>query len=69
LGVVYADNDHEGAIAAAEESKRYATNQDYRALALHVDVSNASSVQSMVDRTVREFSRIDYSVNAAGASY
>ncbi|KAF1966498.1 NAD(P)-binding protein [Bimuria novae-zelandiae CBS 107.79] len=66
LGVVYADNDHQGAIAAAAESKEYATNQSYRTLAVHIDVSDSASVQRMVDQTAQEFGRIDYSVNAAG---
>lgn len=42
---------------------------DFRAIAIHVDVTQEDSVQKMVDAVVKEFGRIDYSVNSAGASY
>ncbi|ORX95040.1 oxidoreductase [Clohesyomyces aquaticus] len=65
-GVVYADVDLEEAESAAKESEAWATNGDYRAVSVFVDVSDAESVQNMVDRAIQEFGRIDYSVNAAG---
>ena len=53
----------------AEKSKTYATNPEYRALAMKVDTANLDSVQEMVDFTIKEFDRIDYSVNSAGVSF
>ena len=41
---------------------------DYRAQALHVDVTNENSVQQMVNEANSRFGRIDYFVNTAGVS-
>ncbi|RDL36253.1 uncharacterized protein BP5553_06865 [Venustampulla echinocandica] len=65
-GVVFADINYEQAAENAEKSKAHATNPKYRALAIKVDVSDPANVQEMVDFTVKEFDRIDYSVNSAG---
>ncbi|OTA69479.1 oxidoreductase [Hypoxylon sp. EC38] len=65
-GVVFADINHEGVKAVAEESRKYAKHAEYRALAVKVDVTDAESVQSLVTSTVREFGRVDYAVNSAG---
>ncbi|KAL6721050.1 hypothetical protein ACLMJK_000150 [Lecanora helva] len=65
-GVVFADIDGAGAAIAQGKSKTFATNPDYRSLAVHVDVTDPGSVQAMVDTTTRELGRIDYSVNSAG---
>ncbi|KAI6080565.1 short chain dehydrogenase [Hypoxylon rubiginosum] len=62
-GVIFADINHEGVQAAAEESRKYARHAEYRALAIKVDISNAESVQSLVASTMKEFGRIDYAVN------
>ena len=43
-----------------------AKHPEYRAIAVMVDVTDPESVQSMVDTTIKEFGRIDYSVNSAG---
>lgn len=67
-GIVFADRNEQGARAAAEESKCYAQNPSYRAIAVAVDVTDPSSVQGMVDKTMMEFGRIDYNVNSAGVS-
>lgn len=67
-GIVFADRNEQGARAAAEESKRYAQNPNYRAIAVAVDVTDPSSVQEMANKTMNEFGRIDYSVNSAGVS-
>lgn len=67
-GIVFADRNEQGAREAAGESKCYAQNPNYRAIAVAVDVTDPSSVQEMVDQTVKEFGRIDYSVNSAGVS-
>lgn len=66
--VVFADANEQGARDAAEESKSISRNADYRPLALKVDIASEDSVQSMVDTTVKEFGRVDYSVNSAGVS-
>lgn len=67
-GVVFADSNAEGARENAEKSEKYATNPQYRAVSIKVDVAIPESVQAMVDFTVKEFGRIDYSVNSAGVS-
>jgi NAD(P)-dependent dehydrogenase (short-subunit alcohol dehydrogenase family) len=54
------------AAQAAEESRKMATNQVYKALSMEVDVRNSESVQKMVDYAAKEFGRIDYCINAAG---
>lgn len=68
LGVVFADVNEEGAAANAVKSKEYATNPKYRAVSIKVDVTKLASVQAMVDFAVKEFGRIDYSVNSAGVT-
>ncbi|BCS03322.1 SDR family NAD(P)-dependent oxidoreductase [Aspergillus luchuensis] len=65
-GVAFADLDPVAATAAAEESKLLATNPNYRALTIEVNVRDPDSVQEMVDTVVMAFGRIDYSVNSAG---
>ncbi|CAI7568680.1 unnamed protein product [Penicillium crustosum] len=65
-GVAFADINLTAATEAAEESKAHASNLDYQAIALQVDISNEESVQRMVTTTLKEFNRIDYSVNSAG---
>ncbi|KAI9665040.1 MAG: hypothetical protein M1821_006488 [Bathelium mastoideum] len=64
--IAFADINEEGAKQASEKSKAFATNPEYRCLVLRVDVTDAASVQAMVDATVKEFGRIDYNVNSAG---
>ena len=66
IGIVFADIDEKGAHDSAEKSSKFATNPEYSAIAIRVDVTDPTSVQAMVDTTVREFGRIDYSVNSAG---
>ncbi|PVH96913.1 NAD(P)-binding protein, partial [Periconia macrospinosa] len=65
-GVLFADVSADVAAQTAEESKKLATNPAYKALSIEVDVSNSESVQKMVDLAAKEFSRIDYCINAAG---
>lgn len=69
LGIVFADINITGAQEAAEDSKKLATNPKYRPLAIQVDVTKPESVLAMVEQTVKEFGRIDYSVNSAGVSW
>ena len=63
---MFADIDETSAQSAAEESSRYASNPNYTAHAIAVDVADEESVQTMVDATVKQFGRIDYCVNSAG---
>ena len=66
--MVLADINEQDAQESAEKSKKFAKNPHYRAIAVKVDVANEASVQAMVDTAVKEFGRIDYSVNSAGVS-
>ena len=68
-GIVFADLDVGGARDAAEKSKRLASHSDYRCLVVRVDITDVKSVQAMVDSAVKEFGRIDYSVNCAGVPF
>ena len=65
-GVIVADIKEKAAIEAAEKSKNGATNPDYRAVAVTVDVTDEASVQRMIDIALNEFGRVDYGVNSAG---
>ncbi|EMR82297.1 putative short-chain dehydrogenase reductase family protein [Botrytis cinerea BcDW1] len=65
-GVIFADLSIEGAKASAEKSREFATNPQYRTLALEVNTTEPESVQAMVDFTIKKFGQIDYFVNSAG---
>ncbi len=65
-GIAFADIDEKAAQYTAESSRKLATNTDYRAIALHVDVTDRTSVQALVAAVQKEFGRIDYCVNSAG---
>lgn len=65
-GIVLADLDEDGARDSAVQSKRLASHSNVRYLILHVDITDAESVQAMVDGAVKEFGRIDYSIHCAG---
>jgi len=65
-GVVLADINLEAARLSAEESKRVASNGNFKALPLQVDIGHEKSVEAMVQATIKEFGRIDYAVNSAG---
>lgn len=65
-GVAFADIDLEAAERAAKESVGMARNPDYRAISIPVDVTHEAEVWNMVEKTRREFGRIDYAVNCAG---
>ena len=64
--MLVADINRPGARETAEKSKEYAIHPDYRAISVTVDVTDPVSVQDMVDVAIKEFGRIDYSVNSAG---
>lgn len=65
---MFADIDEEKAQQTAEESRKFAANPKYRILALSVDVTDAASVQRMIDAAIATFGRMDYGVNSAGVS-
>lgn len=65
-GVAFADMNEEGALAAAEESKKFAVHDSFKAIAVKVDITDEASVDNMVQTTLDKFGRIDYSVNSAG---
>lgn len=64
--VVVADINLQRVQETSEKSKQYAKHPDYRTLGVMVDVTDSASVQGMVDVAMKEFGRIDYSVNSAG---
>jgi NAD(P)-dependent dehydrogenase (short-subunit alcohol dehydrogenase family) len=66
--VVFADMDEETAKVSSEESKRFASNKEYKTSAFKMNVQDDQSVQDMVDHVVKEYGRLDYAVNAAGVS-
>jgi NAD(P)-dependent dehydrogenase (short-subunit alcohol dehydrogenase family) len=66
--VAFADIDFVAATKRAEESKEHASNKDYKAIAVLVDISNKQSVFEMVDTVTQNFGRIDYAANCAGVS-
>ena len=67
-GVAFADINRASAEKAAAESMTIATNPNYRAIVIEVDVTDPTQVNKMVSRVGKEFGRIDYAVNSAGVS-
>ena len=65
---MFADVNEETAKASVEESKKYASNKDYTAMAFKVNVTDEEGVQAMVNFVVKEFGSVDYAVNSAGVS-
>ena len=57
---------YDGAARACEKAKGLASNAEFKAMAVKLDVADSQSVQSLVDLAVSEFGRIDYLVNATG---
>ncbi|VUC37207.1 unnamed protein product [Clonostachys rosea] len=68
VGVIFADIDLDRAEEAAESALASvnSTSARSRVLALKVDVSDPTSVDSMVSKAVGAFGRIDYCVHSAG---
>ena len=64
--MAFADMNEEGALAAATASKKFALHNSFEAIAIKVDITDEASVDNMVQITLNEFGRIDYSVNCAG---
>lgn len=67
--MLFADIKEHDAKEAASHSKTIATFEDYKALSFQVDVTDAGSVQKLVDLTMSEFGRVDYLVNSAGVCH
>ena len=67
-GVAFVDMNRASVEKAAAESMSIATNPDYRAIAIEVDVTDPTQVDNMVSRVSKDFGRIDYAVNSAGVS-
>lgn len=68
-GVAFADINLETAKSAAEESRKHATNPQYKAISVRVDVADEASVDAMVRDTVAAFGALNYAVNSAGVSF
>ena len=67
--MVLADINEEGAQAAAKEGSKLATHPSFKAIAVKVDITDEASVDNMVAVVLKEFGRIDYSVNSAGVCH
>lgn len=67
-GVLVGDLDIAAAEAVAAECRTVATNKDFRAEGIQVDVTHEYSVRRMFNRMVELFERLDYCVNCAGVS-
>ncbi|XXG95637.1 hypothetical protein Hte_001905 [Hypoxylon texense] len=67
--IVFADKNEDTAKATSEESKKYASNEDYQTAVFKMDVQDVQSVQDMVDFVVKQYGRLDYAVNAAGVRH
>jgi NAD(P)-dependent dehydrogenase (short-subunit alcohol dehydrogenase family) len=65
---VFADIDEETAKSSSEESKKYASSKEYQTAVFKMNVTDADSVQNMVNFMVEKFGRLDYCVNGAGVS-
>lgn len=66
MAVVFTDIKLVNAELASEQSKTFATNRSYRTTALAVDVFSEKSMDSMLEKAVEAFGRIDYAVSIAG---
>ena len=62
------DRDREAADKAVRKCVVEATNSQFRAEAVKVDVNKEESVRGMFQRMVDAFGRLDYVVNCAGVS-
>ncbi|KAI2606572.1 hypothetical protein GGR54DRAFT_437932 [Hypoxylon sp. NC1633] len=65
-GVLVADLDHEAAQKTVAKAKAVASNPDFKAEAIHIDVSVEESVKNAVAHMVQSFGRVDYCVHSAG---
>ena len=65
-GLVIADIDYEGALQAAKECQKISKHPEFQAKAVHVDVADEASVESMIHVATHSFGRTDCNVNSAG---
>ncbi|RYP54380.1 hypothetical protein DL768_000797 [Monosporascus sp. mg162] len=65
-GVLIADMNIETAKRVVDECTRVATRPDFRADAIHVDVTHRDSVEDATAFAMQMFGRIDYCVHCAG---
>jgi len=65
-GLCLVDINESAALQTLEECKKVATNSDFKAIVLKVDVTSVDSVKDMVARSVEEFGQLHYAVNCAG---
>lgn len=66
--VLIGDRDIEAADKVVRKCIAVATNSDFRAEAVKVDVSKEDSVRGMFQHMVDTFGRLDYVVNSVGVS-
>lgn len=67
--MVVADLNADGSKETVAQAKAVATNPDFRAEAVEVDVASEESVKAAVTRTVELFGRIDYAIHSAGVRF
>lgn len=67
-GVVVADLNTDGSKETVAQAKAVATNPNFQAEVVEVDVASEESVKAAVARTVELFGRIDYAIHSAGVS-
>ena len=63
VGIAFADLNHQSAQEAAKQVERLARNSECRAIAIATDVMDEASAQAVVEKTVKDSGRTDYSVN------
>ncbi|KAI5863672.1 NAD(P)-binding protein [Durotheca rogersii] len=67
-GLLVADINLESATGTAQAVKALATNPNFRAEAVQIDVAKEESVAAATQRMLEVFGRIDYCVNGAGVA-
>ncbi|ROT38903.1 NAD(P)-binding protein [Sodiomyces alkalinus F11] len=65
-GVLVADVNLEAATEVAAECRAAATNEQFRAVAVHVDITQEDSVRTVMALMAEIFGRMEYCVNCAG---
>ena len=68
-GVVFADKNLAAVETAAQGARNVATNPDFQAIVVQVDVTKQEEVDEMVAKAINAFGRLDYAFNSAGVSH